>query len=74
MSWRPEDWLPRVFSDAEEERVFEAGADAMLEVLKAEGKECDGISPLWYSPDGRPGWLISIPDEEVKDVRHRYSG
>ena len=39
--WRPENWLPRVFTDADEERDYEAGADAMLEALKKEAIRID---------------------------------
>lgn len=78
MSWRPDNYkspipvvkpIPKSFpinSAYHRHLLIEAGADAIVEAQKKDGKYCDGISPIVYSPDGRPGWLVFIP-EEVMD-------
>jgi len=77
--WRPEDWQnPHNPDDSgthlpsDPDQIFEAGADAMLEALKAEG---------WYSTPAvagtiankygsfkfnptKPCWAVFIPGEE----------
>ena len=62
--YRPKDWknpYKRVLLDnCIEEVVFEAGADAMLEALQKEGEANS------YVPGRGRGWLVFIPDEQVK--------
>lgn len=77
MSWRPENWgTPCSYSDhrfGTEALTFEAGADAMLAVLR---KECDVFNEtvgdfdkdiLWEhfnrKANGRCGYLVFIPDD-----------
>ena len=75
MSWRPKDW------EAIKERLeitwssglFEAGADAVMEALKAEGHYVKGMesvaaddSVLKFIVPKEAGWWVFLPDEEQK--------
>ncbi len=84
MEWRPEDWTDKYqscvdnknyFSEQDrmtlvsQARVYEEGADNMLEALKhqvgtAYIKEDKGIATIEVPTMGtRKGWLVFIPDE-----------
>ncbi len=68
--WRPADWVkggnPKIegvqYHNYDEES-FEAGADTMLEALKAEGRDC--VSSVGKVPkhQNKLGWLAFIPEE-----------
>lgn len=69
MSWRPEGWdaldiyagMESIETTATD--LIEAGADAMLEALKASGKynQCGyGVTDF---PNARYGWRVFIPEE-----------
>ena len=70
MSWRPEGWGNRYSKEHEEDgmfsryELFEAGADAMLEKLKATGV----YSPNWSEPilgiEPGPGWMVFIKEQK----------
>ena len=48
-------------------RAYEAGADAILEALKEEGKYTEGKAPtlsINVLPEQK-GWLVFIPDKEA---------
>lgn len=70
MSWRPKNWLKlyRKFyrtGESSTRETYEAGADAVLEALKVDGKHTDGKAPT-LSINVRPeqqGWLVFIPDK-----------
>ena len=61
--------------DTTELYAFEAGADAMLRALKAEGWRLKGESvvpaqgefPEIHIPEKLKGYLVFIPDEEKND-------
>ena len=69
--WRPKDWNETYYRTngflkghgGEPESNFEAGADAMLAVLKKAGEhlEEDFIFETWTT---EPGTWVFIPDEE----------
>ena len=81
MSWRPQDWkkVNEYYLEIDDE-IFEAGADAMLEALRVEGKKQgmklnipDGIKLMangqiytLYKTEGQTSKvdIIIIPDEE----------
>lgn len=82
MSWRPEEgWnnphepvagasTTAILIKAFEHTAYEAGADAMLEALKKQGKYLEaGKMPMFTYPVS--GHLVFIPDEEVK---HGFKG
>ena len=80
--YRPEGWIDGrkiydtekkgVLSDAD---IYEAGGDAMLEGLKAEGWRLKGESvvpaqgefPEIHIPEKLKGYLVFIPDEEKNE-------
>ena len=83
MSWRPENWEDVRFYACMNltegggtykniYEVFEAGADAMLEVLKKEGWKLEGESvipargscPEIHIQEELRGWLVFIPGEK----------
>lgn len=76
MSWRPEGW-DKIYQEAVDKMadpyvskgVFEWGADAMLEALKAIGyeRESDRDFAEWQQAHKETWrWLIWLPDEEEK--------
>lgn len=75
-NYRPDDWegikeTNRIKShdeDWDKEDIFEAGADAMLEVLKNTGSLMSPEQMKLIVPDRKYsyGWLVFIP-EEVKE-------
>lgn len=74
--YRPPDWLERRFQALKSWRLlgvgaFEAGADAMLEGLKAQGRYCPlhrTFKPPGYKqPIRAPGWVVFIPAETEGD-------
>jgi len=90
MNWRPEGWrnpykhsdsvqawdIPEAYYFASEEEwiTYEAGADAMLDILKVIGIKVEARSYLLADESDRrdiivpksKGWLVFIPDEEIR--------
>ncbi len=85
MSWRPKDWIKNIsFEDLSqiepslvsmmterEIKIYEAGADAMLEALRGTGWHVDDDSSFsslkehcTLSNSGNTGTYIFIPDEK----------
>ena len=80
--WRPKDWEETLreildsfnvtYMNSDECKLIEAGADAMLELLKRDAAILTGDSvipasgnyPEIHVPTGMKGWLAYIPDEE----------
>lgn len=89
--WRPKNWdNPYKLSDKAKEKGYalipgdgwhygyEAGADAILEALKKEGKYIDAseypygfvlneIPPIQRLTRMFKGWVVIIPDERIKE-------
>jgi hypothetical protein len=75
MNWRPEGWdsskAPSTQFEADSahemlQKVFEAGADAMLEALKSKGAWMTPEQMKLLAPDRKYpfGWLVFIPEKE----------
>ena len=78
MSWRPEGWIPKISFEEithlkpslvsmmteKECKIYEAGADAMLEALKKDGvhfKKGEWTDDATFEVDN-PGTVVFIPD------------
>lgn len=70
MSWRPDDWENEWSASTVGNGAFEAGADLMLEALKARGERLEAKDTLRdtvnlmvsiYKP--RACWLVCIPED-----------
>jgi hypothetical protein len=65
--YRPDNWINLYGGCSEQEGIFEAGADAILEALKEqhiELSQCwiEGESPFKAVVKGKTGYLVFIPD------------
>ena len=63
--YKPDGGNDEIYCDigARDQGIFEAGADAMLEAIRKEGIHTEGEAPTLCHGKG---WVVFIPDEQVK--------